>query len=154
MLRYVLDPETNLPIVLPDKYKYNGFTYTDLNSSSDDFLTSIGLVPIPPRPVDVNPELIEWDSTTNQWIVNNDPAYYENICEFKCNACVATLSGIILQNIEFANSVPSSESLLTSVVEVNAEIQATISGLKSGFYTCDDYPAPRTVSYNGVYIPV
>jgi hypothetical protein len=154
MLRYVLDPDTNLPLVLPSQYKYKGFTYTDLYDASDEFLMSIGLTPIPPRPTDVNPELIEWDQTTNQWVVNNDPAYYESICELRCDACVTVLSGIILENITFANSVPSNESLITSVLEVNSEMQATISGLKSGFYTCDNYPAPRTVSYNGVYLPV
>lgn len=154
MLRYVLNPENNLPMVLPDKVTHNGYTYTNLSEASDEFLISIGLVPIPPRPTNVNSELIEWDSTTNSWFVNEDPNFSENLCKMRCNALVSVLSGTILENIQFANSVPGNESLITSVLEVNAEIQATISGLESGLYDCDNYPRPKTVSYNGVYLPL
>ena len=41
MTKFVLDPDTQLPIVLPDRYTNNGYTYTDLSSASDSFLESI-----------------------------------------------------------------------------------------------------------------
>jgi len=154
MIKYVLNPENNLPMVLPEVYFSNGYTYTDLYEASDSFLASIGLTVIPPRPSGVNFELIEWDQTSNNWVVNEDPSYIDELNKLRCDACVALLSGVVLQNLEFFNSVPGSDSLYQSVVEVNAEIQATISGLKSGVYDCDTYPQPKTVSYQGVYIPV
>ena len=154
MTKFVLDPDTQLPIVLPDRYTNNGYTYTDLSSASDSFLESIGLVPIPPRPSGVDAELLSWDSTRLNWTINDSPEYLAYKHSLRCESCVNLLSGIILENITFANSVPGSESLYQSVLKVNEEIQATISGLKTGVYDCDTYPKPPTVSYNGIYIPV
>ena len=154
MTRYVLDPNTKLPIVLPERYVNNGYTYTDLFSVSDSFLESINLIPVPPRPSGVNAELLSWDSNTLNWKVNESPEYIKAKEEFKCLSCINLLSGHINENIAFYNSVPGSESLYSSVIEINNEIQATISGLKSGVYDCDNYPEPRTVSYNGVYLPI
>ena len=154
MLRFVLDPSTQLPIVLPNSYRSNGYTYTDLNDASDTFLESIGLIPIPPRPSGVNAELLSWDSANLEWKVNESPEYISELEKLKCESCINLLSGVVLENIQFYTSVPGSESLYNSVLEVNGEIQATISGLKSGLYDCENYPKPRTVSYNGVYIPI
>lgn len=154
MTKFVLDPASNLPIVLPESYKKDGYTYTDLSLASDSFLESIGLIPIPPRPSGVPADLLSWDSLTLSWVVNDSPEYAEAQRKARCNSSINLLSGIILENISFANSVPGNGSLYSSVLEVNSEIQSTISGLSTGVYDYDDYPKPRTVSYNGIYISI
>ena len=154
MIKFVLNPENSLPIVLPERIKYNGYTYTNLNEASDEFLNSIGLIPIPPRPSGVNAELIEWDTLTNNWVVNEEPSFVEYLCLQRCNSVIAGLSGVIVENQNFATSSPSSQSLIDSVLEINEEIKATISGLACGVYDCDNYPRPRTIAYNGIYLPI